>query len=199
MPETGIALFPDVGASYFLPRLRGSIGLYMALVGARLTGADAAFAGLATHYTDQTTLAGLPEALAEHGVAALCNIARPFDAPIANHMASINHCFSARTISEVLQRLQAADTEWSRQILLLLHANSPSALHWTLRLVQAGATCNLAACGAAELPLTDAVPRHPDFAEGGRARLVDKDRTPRWTPAGLDDVNAATIDAMFQG
>ena len=199
MPETGIALFPDIGASYFLPRLRGYVGMYMALVGARLTGADAAFAGLVTHFTDLATLASLPDALAEHGVAALSGISQPFDSPLANHMAAINHCFSAASLPEVLQRLEAVDTEWSRLTLLTLRANSPSALLWTFRLVKAGATRTLSACLAAELALTRSVTRHPDFAEGVRAMLVDKDRTPRWTPALLEDVDLAAINAMFQG
>lgn len=197
MPETGIALFPDVGASYFLPRLRGSVGMYMALVGARLTGADAVFTGLATHFTESEVLASLPDALAEHGVAALSEIARPFEAPLANHMAAIDHCFSAATLPEIRQRLTATDSEWSRQTLLMLQANSPSALSWTFRLIQAGATRTLAACLTEELALTDHVTHHPDFTEGVRAMLVDKDRTPRWTPARLEDVDPVAIDAMF--
>ena len=56
MPETGIALFPDIGATYILPRLRGSAGMYMALTGARLHGADATYVGLATHFTARETL-----------------------------------------------------------------------------------------------------------------------------------------------
>ncbi len=90
MPETGIALFPDIGATFILPRLRGQIGLYMALTGARLHGGDAAFAGLATHYTARDTIAGLADALAEHGPAALAGIDIPLDAPIAAHMEAID-------------------------------------------------------------------------------------------------------------
>ncbi len=198
MPETGIALFPDVGASYLLPRLRGCIGMYMGLVGARLTGGDAAFAGLATHVTDPATLAQLPDALAEHGVAALAGVTQPFEAPVAAHMAEIDHCFSAATLPEVLQRLAETDNEWSRQTLLTLRANSPSALQWTFRLLRAGAERTLAACLAAELALTDFVTRHPDFAEGVRAMVVDKDRTPRWSPAALEEVDERAIEEMFE-
>ena len=197
MPETGIALFPDVGASYLLPRLRGRLGMYMALVGARLTGADAVFAGLATHFTEPATLAGLPAALAEHGIAALADIHQPFAAPLAGHVAAINGCFSAGSVAEVMDRLQAADTEWSRQTLLTLRANSPSALLWTFRLLRAGADRTLPQCLAAELALTAHVTRHPDFAEGVRAMVVDKDRTPQWSPPRLQDVDPVAIEAMF--
>ncbi len=197
MPETGIALFPDVGASYLLPRLRGRLGMYMALVGARLTGADAVFAGLATHFTEPATMAGLPAALAEHGIAALAAVHQPFAAPLAGHMAAIDACFGAGSVAEVMDRLQAADTEWSRQTLLTLGANSPSALLWTFRLLRAGADRTLPQCLAAELGLTAHVTRHPDFAEGVRAMVVDKDRTPGWSPPRLQDVDPVAIEAMF--
>ena len=199
MPETGIALFPDIGASYLLPRLRGSLGMYMALVGARLTGADSVFAGLATHFTDRTTIASLSAALAEHGVAALAAIHRPFQSPLAEHMAAIDHCFSAESLMGVLDRLQTADTEWSRQTLITLRANSPSALLWTFHLLRAGAGRTLPQCLAAELALTRHVTRHPDFSEGVRAMVVDKDRTPRWAPARLEEVDPMAIAAMFEG
>ena len=199
MPETGIALFPDVGASYLLPRLRGAIGLYMALVGSRLTGADAVHAGLATHFTERTTLPGLADALAEHGMAALGDVSRPFDAPLAAHQAAIDHCFTAATLPEIIQRLDTVDTEWSRQTLITLRANSPSALLWTFRLMSLGATRTLPECLAAELALTRHVTRHPDFVEGVRAMVVDKDRTPAWVPARLEDVDPALIDAVFAG
>ena len=196
MPETGIALFPDVGTSYVLPRLRGAVGLYMALVGARLTGADAVYVGLATHYADRTSLAALPGALAEHGVAALAHVMRPVEAPLAQHVAAIDHCFSAASVTEVISRLEATGTEWSRQTLSSLRANSPAAVLWTFRLMQLGARRTLSESLRAELALTRHVTRHPDFAEGVRAMVVDKDRTPRWSHARIEDVDLKLIDAM---
>ena len=197
MPETGIALFPDIGASHILPRLRGQVGMYMALTGARMTGADAAFTGLATHFTDRETMAGLPDALARDGVAALAQASRPFEAPVAAHMDAIDHCFGAGSVAEVVARLQAADTEWSRQTLATLRSMSPSAVLWTFEIVRAGAGRTLPQCLAAELALTRHVTRHPDLAEGVRAMVVDKDRTPRWSPGAIEAVDPATIRAMF--
>ena len=196
MPETGIALFPDVGTSYVLPRLRGAVGLYMALVGARLTGTDAVFAGLATHYTDRASLAALPDALAKYGVAALAEAVQPAEAPLAQHLAAINHCFSAPSVAEVVSRLQATDTEWSRQTLITLRANSPAAVLWTFRLMQLGARRTLPECLGAELVLTRQVTRHPDFAEGVRAMVVDKDRSPKWSHARIEDVDPKQIEDM---
>ena len=186
MPETGIGLFPDIGASYLLPRLRGRVGMYMALTGARLTGADAAFVGLATHYTTSQSLASLPAALAADGVSVLAEVAMPFDAPIAGHMDAIDRCFDADSVAEVVERLTAEDTEWSRQTLLTLRAMSPSAVMWTFDIVKAGAGRTLPECLAAELALTKRATAHPDFLEGVRAMVVDKDRQPRWMPAPLE-------------
>ena len=197
MPETGIALFPDIGATYILPRLRGTVGMYMALTGARMGGADAAFVGLATHFTDRETFATLPDAIAAEGVAVLAGITRPFEPTIAEHMEAIDHCFGADSVREIEERLARTDTEWSRQTLLTLRSMSPSAVLWTFRIVRAGASRSLPEALAAELALTRHVTRHPDFAEGVRAMVIDKDRSPRWSPATLDEVDQSTIEAMF--
>ena len=199
MPETGIGLFPDIGASYLLPRLRGQSGLYMALTGARLTGADAAFVGLATHFTTRDDLAGLPDALAANGVAVLSGACAPFDAPIAAHMDAIDRCFSADSVMGIAERLAAEDDEWSRQTNLTLRAMSPSSVLWTFELVRAGAGRTLPECLAAELALTRRVTKHPDFLEGVRAMVVDKDRKPRWSPDRLEAVDPAATAAMFAG
>jgi enoyl-CoA hydratase len=197
MPETGIALFPDVGATYLLPRLRGEVGMYMALTGARLHGADAAFAGLVTHFTDRDTIAALPASLAKHGASALASVTRVFEPPIAQHMDTIDHCFGASSVAEIVARLEAADTEWSRQTLATLRTMSPSAVMWTFHIVRAGAGRTLPECLHAELKLTRQVTKHPDFAEGVRAMVVDKDRTPKWSPDRFEAVDPADIDRLF--
>jgi enoyl-CoA hydratase len=197
MPETGIGLFPDIGASYLLPRLKGQAGMYMALTGARMTGADAAFIGLATHFTTREVLATLPAALAENGIAALDGIATPYEAPIAAHMDAIDRCFAADNVLGIVERLSAEDTEWSRQTSIALRSMSPSSVSWTFDLIRAGATRTLRECLAVELALTAKVTAHPDFIEGVRAVLVDKDRQPKWSPATLESVDPAAIAAMF--
>ena len=197
MPETGIGLFPDIGASYLLPRLRGQVGMYMALTGARMTGADAAYVGLATHFTSREVLAGLPAALAAQGVAALDGIGEAYEAPIAAHLEAIDRCFSADSVLGVVERLSAEDSEWSRQTLIALRSMSPSSVSWTFELIRAGASRTLRECLAAELALTRNATVHPDFIEGVRAVLVDKDRQPKWSPATLEAVDPAVIAAMF--
>ena len=197
MPETGIALFPDVGATYLLPRLRGEIGLYMALTGVRLHGADAVFAGLATHLARRDIMAGLADALAEHGPAALGSIAIAFDAPIAAHAEAIDRCFSAPTVAAIVERLEAEGTEWADTTLAALRQASPSAVLWSFEMVRAGARRTLPECLAAELRMTRLVTVHSEFREGVRAMVVDKDRQPKWSPARLENVDLAAIRAMI--
>lgn len=183
MPETAIALFPDVGATYLLPRLPGAIGMYLGLTGVRLVGADAVHAGIATHFVRRADLAALRVALAADGVAAVAAHAQalpPFS--LSPHRAAIDRCFGAESVEAILAALAAEDSDWARETLALLGHMSPSSLHWSFAIIRAGADRNLAACLEAELALVQRVTRHPDFAEGVRAMVVDKDRTPKWGP-----------------
>jgi enoyl-CoA hydratase len=199
MPETAIGLFPDIGATYLLPRLPGALGMYMALTGARMQGADAVHAGLATHFTARERLPALAEALAQDGTAALAEFAGPLPPfTLAPHRAAIDRCFSAGSVTEVVARLEAEGTDWSHETLAVLRGLSPSSVAWTFGIVRAGAHRSLAECLAAELALTRHATRHPDFLEGVRAMVVDKDRQPRWSPAGIEDVDPAEIDRMLR-
>ena len=197
MPETGIALFPDIGASHILPRLVGHAGMYLALTGARLTGADAVHVGLATHLASRQTVRTLAGSLAVAGVSALAGTHEPGEATIGAHLADIDACFGADSVAGIIDRLHSTDTEWSRQTLATLRSMSPSALLWTFRIVRAGADRTLPQCLDAELALTRHVTRHPDFAEGVRAMVIDKDRQPKWSPQAVEDVDPAAIEAMF--
>jgi enoyl-CoA hydratase len=198
MPETAIGFFPDIGATYFLPRLPGDIGVYLGLTGLRMQGADAVHAGLATHFVARAALPALSQALAKHGPAALgWHVSTLPDFSLAPHRAAIDHCFSADRVPGIVQRLEAHGGEWALQTLGTLRTVSPSALCWTLAAIRRGADLTLPQCQAAELALTRTTMRHPDFAEGVRAMVVDKDRKPRWQPARIEDVDPAAVAAMF--
>jgi enoyl-CoA hydratase len=197
MPETAIGFFPDIGASYVLPRLRGAVGIWMGLTGARLGGADAAWAGLVTHFVPRARLATLADELAEHGVAALAPAAEPPPAALPRRIEAINRCFGAASVAEILRRLDAEDDDWAREQIAALRALSPSATLWAFELLRQGAGRSLLDCLAAELALSRHATRHPDFLEGVRAMVVDKDRSPRWSPARIEDVDPASIAALF--
>jgi enoyl-CoA hydratase len=198
MPETAIGFFPDIGATYILPRLPGALGLYLGLTGTRMTGADAVHAGLATHFVLHDVLPSLRASLPRDGVAAVATHATalpPF--ALAPHRAAIDRCFSADSVPEIAQRLLGEDSDFARATLATLAGMSPSALCWSFAAIRRGASLTLHAALAAELVLTRHVTRHPDFAEGVRAMVVDKDRQPRWAPATLDEIDPSAIAALL--
>ena len=198
MPETAIGFFPDIGATFFLPRLPGEIGTYLGLTGVRMQGADAVHAGLATHFARREDLAALARALADDGPAALAAHTVPLPGfSLAAERAAIDHCFGAHDMIDIVRRLDAVGGEWAAKTLAALRTVSPSALCWTLEALRRGAHLTLPKCQAAELALTRTTMRHPDFAEGVRAMVVDKDRKPRWQPSRIEEVDPGVIAAMF--
>lgn len=198
MPETIIGFFPDIGGSYFLPRLPGELGSYLGLTGARVRGADSVRAGFATHYVPRARMAELSTALAADGAGALGAFSEALpDGTLAAERPAIDRIFAGDDVQAIVARLEAEGSDWSRATQKLLGGVSPSACVWSLRALRAGARLDLAACLAMELRMTRVITRHPDFIEGVRAMLVDKDRTPKWTPATLREVQAAEIDRVF--
>jgi len=200
MPETAIALFPDVGTSYILPRLPGAIGNWLALTGARMTGADSVHAGLATHFVPRARLAGLRAALVESGDAAVVErfAEIPPEASFAPHRAAIDRCFSQPSVLDMIAALEREGTDWAAEQQKILRRMSPTSLCVSLDLLKRGAALDLRGCLDEELRLTRVVVHeHPDFREGVRSVLVDKDGAPQWTPARLEEVDHAAIRAMF--
>lgn len=201
MPETAIALFPDVGTSYILPRLPGALGNWLALTGARMTGGDSVHAGLATHYVPRERLAALRAALVDSGDAAVVDgfAEAPPEPSFAAHRATIDRCFSQPSVLEMIRALEAEGTEWAAAQMKVLRRMSPTSLCVSLALLKRGAALDLRGCLEEELHLTRVVVHdHPDFREGVRSVLVDKDGSPSWTPATLEDVDHAAITAMFR-
>jgi enoyl-CoA hydratase len=198
MPETAIALFPDIGASYFLPRLPGHLGMYQALTGARFAGADAVHAGLATHFVPRARLAELSAALAKDGVGVIPAFVAPLQAfSLAADRGLIDHAFGADSVAGILARLEADGGAFAQATLKTLREHSPSSIHWSFKIVRDGAGRTLAECLAAELALVQKVTLHPEFHEGVRAVVVDKDRAPKWHPARLEEVDPDEIAALF--
>ncbi len=188
MPETAIALFPDVGTSFTLPRLPsatpGAMGRFLALTGARLRGAEAVEAGLATHFVPRERLPALRSALLAGDPSVVEDFAEPAPpGPLAAQRPAIDRCFGATTLPAIQAALAAENTDWARNQAAILAKMSPTSLAVTLELLHRGSTQDLATCLATELALTGPVTQHPDFAEGVRAVLVDKDNSPNWAPA----------------
>lgn len=194
MPETAIGLAPDIGASFFLPRLRGFLGSYLGLCGARVEGADAVHAGLATAFVPAEQLPGLSAALAKEGIAAIAHVSATLPPyRLQPSLAAIEGCFGGDSVPDICARLEALGTPWAAETLAILHRMSPSSLCWSLASIRAGASRSLDECLAAELALVTRIIRLPDFLEGVRAMVVDKDRTPAWQPARIEDVDPRLI------
>ena len=187
MPETAIGFFPDVGASYFLPRLPGALGMYLGLTGHQMDYRDALYCGLATHYVPSHVIGTIPDVLAERRttpvatvLAALGGRRQEPGGHLADHRAEIDWCFGAPTFEHIQSRLEAMETSWSRSTIEHLRSLSPQSLELTVPLLRWGAQRSLAECLQTELRMTRVVTGSEDFIEGVRAVLVDKDRNPTW-------------------
>jgi enoyl-CoA hydratase len=214
MPETGIGLFPDVGATRFLNSCPGHIGRYLGLTGARLHAADTLYCGFATHIVPYqrvpeliAVLGGIIwEAGSERGQidALLARFAaRPDPAPLTALRPSIDRCFAGGTVEEILDALVAEAAAggmhagWAAETRAGLLTKSPTSLKITLRQLTVGRAYDLDAALALEYRLTQHVMAAHDFYEGVRATLIDKDQQPRWQPATLLEVTDDMVDAYF--
>jgi enoyl-CoA hydratase len=194
MPETAIGLFTDVGAGWFLPRLPGELGTWLALTGARLKGADVAAAGIATHYVADATefKSAILGGGDVSGHAEL--VAAPTCAP---HMAEINHAFACDTVPEIITALEAGSDSGQAQA-QILKTRCPVSMAVTLKHLRMGrAMIRFEDVMIQEYRLARRLTRRPDFAEGVRAVVVDRDQNPRWSPARVEDVDNALITELF--
>lgn len=202
MPETAIGLFPDVGGGWYLSRLPGRTGAFLALTGARLDGAECRYLGLATHYIPSERLDEAKARIAEHpdrieGILGEASVTPP-EARIAGHIGHINRTFASDRYEDVLAALERDETEWAAKELATLHAKSPQACKVSLRLLAEGATrVSFADEMVQEYRLATRVVRRHDFLEGVRALLVDKDNQPRWDPPAPEGVTDAMLDEVF--
>lgn len=207
MPETGIGLFPDVGATYFLPRCPGRIGMYLGLTGARLGPADALYSGFGTHYVPHKRLGDLAAALAgadfEGSAGRVVSrvieriAADPGPASLADHRDAIDRCFAAPSVEGILEALEAEGSAWANETLATLDTKSPTSLKVALRQITEGARLDIARALQLEYRLTQRFVAGHDFAEGIRALVIDKDKAPAWKPARLDEVDEARVDRYF--
>jgi enoyl-CoA hydratase len=213
MPETGIGLFPDVGATRFLSLCPGFIGRYLGLCGVRLAAADTLYCGFATHFVLQQQIATLLAALAQLNwemgrefkqVAALLDrfTGDPGPAPLIALRPAIDRCFSDDTVAAILAALEEAArggefAAWAAETRASLLTKSPTSLAITLRQLTLGRGSDVEAALALEYRLTQHVMAGHDFYEGVRAMLIDRDKQPRWQPASLSELAADTVAEHF--
>jgi enoyl-CoA hydratase len=204
MPETGIGLFPDVGGGWHLPRLAGQTGYWLALTGARIKAADCLALGLATHHVESAKLEALKaDLLAASGPdrIASCLMAQASDpgpSPLEPYRTVLDDCFSAPSVEAVMDRLERDASDWAKAQHAALQTKSPQTLKVALRQLQTGAALtDFASNMVMEYRIGARVVQRHDFLEGVRAVIIDKDNTPKWSPATLEAVDEALLDAIF--
>lgn len=199
MPETAIGFFPDVGASHFLPRLPGRIGLYLALTGVRLNAADSLYAGLATHFVPGARFKELSERLArgEAPDSILTNLtADPGPPPLSSHREAIDRAFAGDSFADILKRLMG-EGEWGRKTAELLESRAPESLAVTFELMRRSAGLDLESCLRLEYRLALRLGEGHNFNTGVRAALIDRTAKPQWRPETLAGVKDEEIRAYF--
>ena len=202
MPETTIGFFPDVGGGRYLSQLPGCIGKFLALTGARLDGAECKYLGIATHYIPSSSLEEVKARIAEHperaeGILGQASISPP-DARIGDNVALINKLFSPERLEDIFEVLEADGSDWAIKELAALRVRSPLACKVSLRLLQqAYGRPSFAAEMSTEYALAVKLVQQPDFREGVRALLIDKDNEPRWNPATPEEVSEELLDELF--
>ena len=202
MPETGIGLFPDVGGGWYLSRLDGAMGEYLALTGTRLDGAEAYALGIATHYISSDRIPALKAAIIANprSVEQLLDDASiaPPAAGILERREDIDRLFKGDSYEAILDALATEGTQWADATLATLRKKSPQSCKVSLRLVLDGRErVDFADEMRAEFGVAVHVCQRPDFAEGVRALLVDRDNKPVWNPSTPEGVTEHMIDTIF--
>jgi enoyl-CoA hydratase len=205
MPETGIGFFPDVGGTYFLPRLPGKAGLYLGLTGQRLKAGDCLALGVADMFVASARLDDLEESLAANAVTnphEVSDIIRTFAdtapaGPVKENIALIDRHFAGPSVEAIIASLRADGGAWATATADELAKKSPLALKTTFRQLTEGARLSFDESMRLEWRLATRATSSHDFLEGVRALLVDKDMKPQWQPASLDAVTNEMVDAFF--
>ncbi|MGU9978965.1 enoyl-CoA hydratase/isomerase family protein [Phreatobacter sp. HK31-P] len=204
MPEVGIGFFPDVGGTYFLPRIPGEIGAYFALTGERMKQGDALSTGLATHAMASDRFAEVLDALCgrdtvDQVLEGFADVAT-LPASVTARRAAIDACFRFDTVEQIMEALAAAETtgdEWCGQTLRTMLTKSSISMKIALAQVRAGRAMDFEDAMRTEFRIVSRICRGHDFYEGVRAVIIDKDNAPRWSPASLAEVTPAMIEAHF--
>jgi enoyl-CoA hydratase/carnithine racemase len=217
MPEVGIALFPDVGGTWFLNHMPGSAGQFLALTGASINAADAIYTGIADRFIASDYKSAVLESLlqqhwdidAQRNHALVRHVLRPLaeqssaqmpQGQVEPHLGAINALCDGDDIHEIIDNIVSLQTDdaWLTKASESLAHGSPLASLWISRQLRELRLASLRECFQAEICLVTNIVRHPEFAEGVRALLIDKDRNPSWQYRASRDVPSEVVDSFFR-
>ncbi|HEY1736696.1 MAG TPA: enoyl-CoA hydratase/isomerase family protein [Methylovirgula sp.] len=200
MPEVGIGIFPDVGASFFLSRLPHHIGAYLGMTGARIGLSEALALGLATAHVPSARFDAVLSRLTqgEDVDRAIAAEQAPAPAPVlTNEQSVIEDCFSHASPMAIVEALEKIGGDFAASTLKSLRSRSPTSVALALGQMQRGAKLDLDGALKLEFRLAQRIVRGHDYYEGVRTVLIDKGATPQWNPPTLEKIDAATIDGYF--
>ncbi|WP_432663084.1 enoyl-CoA hydratase/isomerase family protein [Wukongibacter baidiensis] len=212
MPETSIGLYPDVGSSYFMNKMPGCIGRYLALTSKSINAAEALYSGVADYYIDSSSWDDLREAIIERNwntkrsKEELGNLISKYNkdpnmsSPIVDLESKINKHFAFNTIEEIVDSLRSSANkgdEWADKTIKTILSKSPTSLKVTLRQLIEGEKKSIKECLMMELTMSINFMKCHDFFEGVRAVLVDKDKNPNWNPPTLEEIKEETVASFF--
>lgn len=205
MPETAIGYFPDVGATWLLPKAPGEAGTWLGLTGKEIGAADALYARLADYHVPSQELSklidGLSEVSSEDGVDQVIRhfATAPDEGVLQRNQALIDEAFRFDQVEDIISELEKRDDDFAPESLALLNMRSPTSMKLTLLMLRKGRdSSGLVECLEREFVAGCEILRRHDFYEGVRAALVDKDRNPQWKPSSLSDVTECNIASYLK-
>lgn len=212
MPEVRIGFFPDIGCAYNFVRCEGGIGMYLALTGKSISGADMVYAGLADAFCDDERGGHIQAALSDtikssdeatlmdnvsdvlshfhsSGAGEACSLKENHDA--------INRCFSKSSVAEIIAAVEKEDSDWGRDTLEHLRYASPTSLQVTFMQMQNARDMDFAAVMEQDFNLACHFIQGHDLYEGIKAAVIDKSKSPRWSPTEIDQINDKDVLKYF--
>ena len=215
MPEISIGLYPDVGGTYFLPRLPGKTGMFLGLTGASINASDALYIGLADHYCNAQDKDAIFKALAECDVStaevtsqSVSDVLQRFEVaqdervagqvePYRQTIDSVCEADSLAAVVEGISNLDADDDKWLSKAKKSLAAGSPITAHLVYEQIRRGQSLSLAECFKTELGVSCHCGEYGEFQEGIRALLIDKDNAPQWKFDDVASVPEEVVEYFF--
>ena len=202
MPETGIGLFPDVGGSFFLSRLKYEAGTYLALTGSRIKAADAIFLQTATNFVKSENFSSIINDLSkgerDPGDIITSYSSSPDEESEFEMISDFSlKNFKGNTIEEIIDNLKNNNSDLATKILSIIGTKSPTSLKVALRSLRLGRKNSFEDCMKMEFRMVNKVMNDHDFYEGVRALIIDKDNKPSWSPKSIEDVEDGFVDEFF--